>query len=606
MRALWVLWAAWAISGCNKSPLESPTPTAGSETHWLQSCSDDAECGAENACLCGICTRPCTAASCNALGADAICVPPDSTAAIALCGALPPEATGICAAECAEPDDCAAGYMCDANICVPAAIDGRPRQRISQSTRVPGSTKIDLLFVIDDSGSMCQEQRALTTAFADVVEAFTNIDYRIAVVSTDLQAETRGQFLAKPAPAIAPLNCLDMDEEPIVPNTADCAALYETLADPAIVRADQVPDDATLAQWFRCNTTLGTDGDGFEKGLGAVVLATQCTGPNADRFAACCTADGAFDPTCQQGGPAPQFLRPDAQLAVVFVTDENDCTDASALPALSPYPICRADFGDEIPAEYATHCGADVTQRECFRRDCPDLDREGCRLDRCVISRRDNSNCEWNRETLIPTEAVAQALRGLKRNPSDVAVWAYAAPDVFTEAGAPIRFDAGEPDEMCVEPLDDIEACCPDGRCVGEIQASCESELGTAFAGYRYQALADAMPFGCGPAEGCSICADSLDLSPALGQVVDARFSACLTGRPGCFTGPELTRCDDAESRNTPNNYAIRAELNGVLMQRGVDWDLQINDGCPSGVLFVPLMPEVLPADGSIQLLYAR
>ena len=608
MRAFWVVWAVWAISGCNKSPVETVKPIAGSETHWLRSCDTDAECGDANACVCGICTRPCAANTCSLLGDDTVCVPPDSAAAIALCGALPAEATGVCAAECAGPANCAAGYTCEANVCVPGEVEERPLQRISQRSQVRGPTKLDLLFVIDNSGSMCQEQRALSTAFAEIVEAFTDIDYRIAVVSTDLQnAEQRGQFLAKPTLPVASLNCRDLDDEPIVPDTADCAALYETLADPALIRSDLMPDDATLARWFRCNTTLGTGGDGFEKGMGAVVRATQCNGPNADRFAACCTAEETFDPTCQQPGPAPEFLRPDAQLAVVFVTDENDCTDATDTPALSQFPICRADPDtDEIPAEYATHCGADVTAEACYRRDCGDSDREECRLERCVISRRDNSNCEWYRDTLVSIENIAGALKGLKRNPSDVAVWAFAAPDAVTDAGDPIRFDPGEPAEMCMQPFDDVDACCPNGRCISEIQVSCESALGSAFSGHRYQALADAMPFGCGPAEGCSICADTLDLSPALGQVVDARFSVCLTGRPACFTGPELTRCADAESRNNLDNYTIRAELDGVPMQRGVDWELQINEGCPTGMLFVPLAPEALPVGGSIQLLYAR
>ncbi|MCB9750764.1 MAG: hypothetical protein H6713_12330 [Myxococcales bacterium] len=56
-----------------------------------------------------------------------------------------------------------------------------------------GCKKVDILFVIDDSGSMSDEQNKLTAAFPSLVETIDqelvqekNINYRIGVVSTDM------------------------------------------------------------------------------------------------------------------------------------------------------------------------------------------------------------------------------------------------------------------------------------------------------------------------------------------------------------------------------------------------------------------------------------
>lgn len=594
------------LSACNRQPL---TPKTGSETHWLQACDDSAECGEENACVCGICTTPCRAGTCDAAGPDAVCLAPDAPGAIALCGALPAEATGICARGCAGPDDCSAGLTCEANVCVPIIDEAAAApQRISQRTGPAGSAQIDMLFVIDNSGSMCQEQDALARAFDLISGPLQAFDYRIAVTSTDAITDQPGLYLDEPAPAVPSLNCRDADDEPFTPNTADCGVVLQGLADPAIIRADAVADEAMLQAWFRCLATLGTGGDGFEVGLATAVRATRCDGPNAGRFIACC--DGAtFDPDCSQPGPAPDFLRPDAQLVLVFLTDEDDCSSGAQVPTLSQFPICRSTAdadADGIPDGYADHCGGDVGAAACYAADCGEQDVETCAAALCAIDRRDNSNCAWDRDLLLPTGEIAAALKRLKRDANDVTVWAYAGPVLRTLAGDPVHFNRGEAAEMCMAPLDDVDACCPDGQCVGEIEPTCTSPLGSAFSGHRYAAVAEAMVSGCAPDDGCSICAATPDLSGAGARLAAQRHGACLSARPGCYVDADLTPCADAESAANPDNYALRAELDGVEMIRDTDWALTAEPTCPSGMRFEALDPEGLPADASIQLLYAR
>lgn len=138
-----------------------------------------------------------------------------------------------------------------------------------QSTR----PKTDVLFVIDDSGSMGEEQSGLAnnaSRFINVASQL-NTDFQIGVVTTDTDSkggELRGNpKIVKPGP-----------------NAAGELA--------ATVRG------------------LGTNGSGTEKGLNAMVLAL--TDPLIN------------DPNLNQG-----FLRTDAKLAVVVVSDEEDYSPAT-------------------------------------------------------------------------------------------------------------------------------------------------------------------------------------------------------------------------------------------------------------------------------------
>jgi hypothetical protein len=69
----------------------------GSETHWLQACDTDSDCGAY-ACYCGVCTRSCeSAGQCDdESGPDAECAAPDALEDHAACGDVPAK---ICVTE---------------------------------------------------------------------------------------------------------------------------------------------------------------------------------------------------------------------------------------------------------------------------------------------------------------------------------------------------------------------------------------------------------------------------------------------------------------------------------------------------------------------------
>lgn len=498
-----------------------------------------------------------------------------------------------------------------------------------QETRLPTRNKIDFLFVVDNSGSMCQEQDNLGRnfdAFARYLydDLGSTADYRIAITSTDLQNPAHGgRFLASPAAPVPSRSCTDAAGEPFVPDTADCPADL-----PPIIASGpgQVLDEAELARRFRCMTTLGTTGYGFEKGLEAMRLALSCQGPNADAFNACCV-DGRYDPACviDADTPEPQFLRPDASLVVVFISDEDDCSEPAANPGASRRVICKygvADGdGDGVPDGYRDPALCADDPATCFARECGGLDAQACRAARCMVPTNDNSSCAWARDALTPVDDYRRFLSSLKADPtSDILVAAIVGQRAYTDAGSVITWQPGpastpecDPEHGAFEPS---EACCPDGVCRGAIQTTCSSSNGEAFAGHRYLALAEdfgpngiGCPAGAEPGgplseiEDCaSICTDDF-AAPlrAIGQgSKDILSTYCLDKRPACqvMDADGERPCAIAAEYAEPANYRVRVQQTcartveqGGLCARAEDrrlgteeYELLLNEpGCPGG-----------------------
>ncbi len=156
--------------------------------------------------------------------------------------------------------------------------------------------KMDILFVIDNSGSMAEEQENLAAnfpLFIDVLDAFqteigSQIDYRVAVTSTGRDMSWTEELLPGfPFPAS---------------QTGENGALLQRcdMPRPWLERAD--PD---VASTFACAAELGSSGANIEMPLYAVKLAF------GDRIA---------------DGTNAGFLREDALLAIVILTDEDDCS----------------------------------------------------------------------------------------------------------------------------------------------------------------------------------------------------------------------------------------------------------------------------------------
>lgn len=108
-----LLLGAVACEGAASSTMDK----TGSETHWLVACTSEDDCGSLT-CLCGVCSRECSADS--DCGGGTSCVEAGDPAHYAACST----ATASPATMCLEPcTDCEAPSACDGGDCIPAADD---------------------------------------------------------------------------------------------------------------------------------------------------------------------------------------------------------------------------------------------------------------------------------------------------------------------------------------------------------------------------------------------------------------------------------------------------------------------------------------------------
>lgn len=200
-----------------------------------------------------------------------------------------------------------------------------------------GSSRVDVLILVDNSFSMEDEQNLLAQNFPDLirsllqpVDAVNNItkapppdgradhvavkDIHIGVVSSDMGT---GNQIVPNCPDIVDGDdgILQHRPNPMVP---ECDAAYPEYLkyiteEPPPVREPDEPateEIEGLAHDFGCIATLGVEGCGFEQQLEAVLKALTFHSLNPP----------------EGSGENTGFLRPDTILAVLFVTDEEDCS----------------------------------------------------------------------------------------------------------------------------------------------------------------------------------------------------------------------------------------------------------------------------------------
>ena len=284
-----------------------------------------------------------------------------------------------------------------------------------QENTLPAKTKIDFLFVIDDSGSMCEEQANLSrnfSAFSDFlfVELGQSTDYRIAVTSTDILEEQggNGRFLTGPTRDTIHLQRSHGDRR------RESGAGGTLQAAPGHGPIDPHPQSRRRSDPAAIGGTLSPHGNPGhrrhrlrKRSLEAMRLALSCNGPNSSQFGGCCVDDRQdptgrgkiFNPSCspseETGVTEPEFLRPDALLVVIFVTDENDCSDPQSNPLASRRAICKYTLVDQnadgIPDGYNDpQLCPSRDAAACYRVDCGDLPPDRCRTQRCEIETNSN------------------------------------------------------------------------------------------------------------------------------------------------------------------------------------------------------------------------
>jgi hypothetical protein len=155
------------------------------------------------------------------------------------------------------------------------------------------ASRVDVLWVVDNSGSMAPRQENLAKNFQSFIDLFVKgaIDFRLAVTTTDIFVD-QGQFKGNP--------------KIITPTTPNVTAAFGN------------------------NIRVGTTGSPYEAGLAAAKMAldrqletNRQRQQQIDQCKALCAADFGCQTRCEAKTPI-EFLRADAYLYLIFVSDEED------------------------------------------------------------------------------------------------------------------------------------------------------------------------------------------------------------------------------------------------------------------------------------------
>ena len=183
------------------------------------------------------------------------------------------------------------------------------------ATGTGGCEKMDIVFVVDDSGSMGEEQANLAANFPKFVSVLDQtragngnpIDYRVAVTTTGRSYKLLGPFG--------------------IPDDVkgDDGAFRNNCGGPK-----RWLDKSEASQSFACRAQVGTGGPSEEMPLESMRLALT------DRVA---------------DGTNTGFVRDDALLAVVFLTDEDECSFKGKTLTEGFGDLCESN-GAEAPEAY--------------------------------------------------------------------------------------------------------------------------------------------------------------------------------------------------------------------------------------------------------------
>ncbi|MCZ7683534.1 MAG: hypothetical protein M5U28_34015 [Sandaracinaceae bacterium] len=231
--------------------------------------------------------------------------------------------------------------------------EGRPVNPCTQVTvadriEVNNVDKVDLLFMIDNSNSMTEEQVSLAAEIPDMIRILTSGDFdgnpdvvgpedfdpvrdlNVGVITSDMGT---GGFTV---PTCARS---DFGDDGILrtqgrTDMTGCSATYPNILN---FRADSGVTPDAFARDVTCVANMGTGGCGFEQQLEAILKAVTPTGPQtwtrAD-FVPVGTSGaphGLHRPFFRMSSPHGNvandgFVRDNSVLAIIPLTDEEDCS----------------------------------------------------------------------------------------------------------------------------------------------------------------------------------------------------------------------------------------------------------------------------------------
>ena len=350
-------------------------------------------------------------------------------------------------------------------------VDPDPEVEGRKDIPVEINRDVDILFVIDNSLSMKEEQESLVRNFNNFINVLQGIEgglpnVHIGVVSTDVGV---GPFDARPCTANGDDGRLQNSAQvPGCPTPTD--PFIKDLGTENGSRIQNFTGD--LADVFSCIAELGDTGCGFEQPLESMRRALNANPFNVD-------------------SEGKSFLRKDAFLAVIIISDEDDCSTTenqifdSQDNGLGPQTSFRC-------FDYGVYCGD------------PDTPRAPGPRENCIPRPGTMSSESYRSPYMTDVSEYVEFLRGLKEDPSLVIV-----AGIIGNA-TPVVVGSDEDTNPRLEP-------------------SCTSGSGEAAPAVRTQAFLDSFPQR---STTTTICNE--DLSDAL--IIIANLLALVIGNP-CIEG---------------------------------------------------------------------
>ncbi|RMG97522.1 MAG: VWA domain-containing protein, partial [Deltaproteobacteria bacterium] len=396
----------------------------------------------------------------------------------------------------------------------------------------------DILFVVDNSGAMGQEQGKLAAGIGAMLEVFerpeVNLDVRIGVTTTD-NGHPQCEGTTPEGGKLQAVSCRARESDFVLMTTGWNDSFFqeacadwcpETLADlstiptttheddEAVPRAwveridgvTNLPEGVSVEDALRCFLPQGINGCGFEAPLESMWKALQL---------------GEMIPSSPNFG----FRRPGAILAVVFVTDEADCSlnpDASSIFDPEGDRVFWSDPTANFPTSAVCwNAGVSCTGGPGTYTSCDPANKD-------VFG---NEGVSEDEAALLPVSRYVQLLRYIQSGQWSPVPWSGVV--VAGLVGVPL--DYAQTGEIVYQDGDDPAFLDAFG-----IGPGCSSASETAVPPVRMRDLAAQFGVPDGPLLR-SICAD--DFAPALraiGEAIAARK------RGGC-----VTWCVEDEDRGT-------------------------------------------------------
>lgn len=355
-----------------------------------------------------------------------------------------------------------------------------PESQTDQYADVNPVRKLDLLFMIDNSNSMKEEQDSLRANFPKFMAELRKIpgasgpelpDVRIAIISSDVGSGANG-------PCLPPQG--DRGRFQVKAGCGLDSAQAHWLA--AQENGAKVNFTGKLEDVFACMASLGVDGCGYEHQLQSIRAALSLANPENQNF-----------------------VRPDAYLGIIILSDEDDC---SAPP--------ESDLFARIPDGHNPNLVCGLQGHTCKGQMVPPNEFMSP-LSECKPT-------EASKTKLIPVEEIVNAVKAVKAGRNDRIIvagiigWDVDNNNGGTRDGATYRIAKNVPGGPGITQDNTMD-----------IQPICSSTNGKATPGIRLKGFIDA--FGSEYGSTFSICKS--DLSEALvkiGQKIAARIgTTCVT-----------------------------------------------------------------------------